>query len=231
MGVIKLGGGVTDIRGSIGGTVFSRGPAGAYARQRVKAVNPATTRQNVVRSRVSALSQYWSGSLTTAQRADWNAYASATSFLNKVGDAIFISGLACFMRLNTLLMQMGHAIQAPAPLLTGQAAKCVYPCGAVVATTQVQIGEPTAGFTKTDPLEFLVVFAGFPLSAGRTQSPFGFRYIGHIQGNAVPPVFAQSFTWPYPAVVGQHYPLSVTHIDLASRVSAPSDNLADVIAS
>lgn len=230
MANVKLGGGVTDIRGSIGGTTFTRGPAGAVARQRVKAINPATLRQLQVRSRVSALSQYWAQDLDTAERANWNAYALATNFSNKVGDTIQISGLACFIRLNTLRMLMGLTIQDAAPLITGQAAGCVYPCGATVAVAKVEIGEPTAGFDKTDPLEFLAVFAGFPMSPGRTASPRGFRYLGFIQGNAVPPVFAQSFTWPYPAVTGQHYPISVTHIDASSRVSAPSDNLADVIA-
>jgi hypothetical protein len=80
-------------------------------------------------------------------------------------------------------------------------------------------------------LEFLVVFAGCPMRPGRTSSPRGFIYIGKVQGNATPPTFAQSFTWPYPAIAGEHYPISVTHIDKDARVSAPSDSLADVIQS
>jgi len=230
MALIRTGGGVAEIRGSIAGTVFSRGPAGAIARGRIKPINPATALQGIIRARFSALVQYWHVTLSVAERAAWNAYALATNFQNKLGDTIQIGGLACFVRLNSLMLQMGQAIVEAAPLSSGQGAQVACPVGATVATAKVEIGEPTGGFDKTDPLEFIAVYAGLPMSIGRTSSPRGYRYVGKIQGNAVPPVFAQSFDWPYPAVTGQHYPISVTHVDKENRVSAAAEYLANVIA-
>jgi hypothetical protein len=221
MANIKLGGGVTDIRGSIGGTTFSRGPAGAIARQRVKVINPRSALQVARRAVASSLAQHWSQDLDAGERADWNAYAAATDFTNKVGDTIQISGLACFVRLNSLRMLMGLAVQETAPLSAGMAATVVCSVGAVYATGKVQVGEPSAGFDKTDPLEFLVVFAGLPMKPGRTQSPRGHRYVGFIQGNAVPPVFAVDLGWPYAAQTGDNYPMRIVHIDNQSRVASP----------
>jgi hypothetical protein len=230
MAVIKLGGGVTDIRGSIGGTVFSRGPAGAYARQRVKAVNPATSRQLDRRRFVSALSFRWSYGLDTQERADWVAWAAATSFLNKVGDSIHISGLAAFLRLNALRMLIGEEIEDAAPEEAGMADQTIYVPTANKTTLQIQIAEPTSGWDGSNTGQFLIVFAGLPMAPGRTASPRGYRYIGMVQGAAEPPSFPQSFTWPYTAEVGQNYPVRVTHLDAAGRVSTPSDVLVAVTA-
>jgi hypothetical protein len=230
MANVKLGGGVTDLRGSIGGTTFSRGPAGAIARQRVKPINPATPLQNARRAVLSALSLRWSAGLTPTERADWNAYALATNFQNKVGDTIQISGLACFVRLNSLMILMGKSVVTAAPLLSGQAAQTAYQPQVLATAKHVCVLEPTAGFDKSVVGEYLVVFAGLPMHIGRTSGAHGWRYVGNVAGAVVPPVFPMGFDWPYIAPVGEHYPMSVTHIDVSNRVSTPSDTLAVVIA-
>ncbi|GAI01350.1 unnamed protein product, partial [marine sediment metagenome] len=45
MALIKYGGGIVQISGSIAGTVFARNKMGNYARPRTKPVNPRTARQ------------------------------------------------------------------------------------------------------------------------------------------------------------------------------------------
>ena len=228
MAVIKLGGGVADMRGSIGGTVFSRGPAGAYARQRVKPINPATHLQAAVRARVSYLATAWSKTLIDTERTGWKAFAANTNFTNKVGDTILISGIACYIRLNSLRLQMGLAVQNTAPLAFGYAAGTIAPINSSMNPASITVYEPSAGFDKTSPLEAIAVFQALPMHAGRTQSPRGWRYLGKIVGAASPPSFPVIFTPLYPASLHDMQAVSLTHLDLDGRVASPVDSLVHV---
>lgn len=225
MALIKFGGGVSEIRGSIGGTVFSRGPAGAIARQRVKAINPATNLQTKIRAVFSALVQQWSSALDVAERAAWAAYAAGTNFLNKVGETIQVTGLACFVRSNTLRQQMGVAITQAAPTGTGQASGVVTSVSAAVATQLIDLSDPSSGFAKGTVGEYLLVYVAVPMAAGRASSPRGWRYAGSLAGSVVPPNTPFTFASPYVFIAGQQIGVSITHIDAAGRVSAPVDTV------
>jgi hypothetical protein len=223
MAVIKLGGGVSDIRGSIGGTTFSRGPAGAYARQRVKPINPATVHQQDRRALVSLLSTYWSATLTPEYRANWNTFAAATNMTNKVGDVVHITGLSHFLRLNALRELAHVGIQATAPTATGLADQTIAVITCTAANQHINIDKPTSGFGDTEEKEFILVFAAMPMNAGRTASPAGWRFIGFRQGSATPPTWPWHLQAPYPFLEGQNQGVSITHIDLDARVSRPRD--------
>jgi len=223
MANVKYGGGVTDIRGSIGGTTFTRGASGAVARQRVKCINPNSNSQSARRAVVSALSQQWSKLLTPTERADWNAYAAGTNFLNKVGDTIQISGLACYIRSNTLRLQMGLASTALAPITTGQAAGTVAVITATVSDGKIHIAEPSAGFDKSVAGEYIAVFVAAPMNPGRVSSPRGWKYLTKVTGNVSPPTFPIDVLNAYTHILGQQYGVSMTHLDHDGRVSAPVD--------
>jgi len=225
MANIRLGGGVTDIRGSIGGTTFSRGPAGAIARSRVKPINPSSILQSRRRANFSALAQFWSYILTAAERADWAAYAIATNFLNKVGDTIQVSGMACFIRLNTLRVIGGLTIATAAPLVPGQGAGTVAAISADVSDGKIVIAEPSAGFAKSVVGEHVLIFFARPMAAGRTTSPKGWTYVGIISGGVVPPVFPWSILAPYTLILGQQQSISLTHLDVNGRVANPVDTV------
>lgn len=106
--IIKFGGIVSDGRGSIGGVVFSRNAAGAYAKQRTVPTYPATDRQQNVASLLSTIIADWKVTLSTAQRAAWNVLASNTSLPNKLGEMFTPSGLNLFVKANMLLDQTGQ---------------------------------------------------------------------------------------------------------------------------
>ncbi|GAH72801.1 unnamed protein product, partial [marine sediment metagenome] len=98
MALVLTGGGVADIRGSIGGITYSRSAAGLIARNRVKPVNPRSSRQVSARARISVLTERWNGTVTEQQRADWRTHAAGTPGTNKLGQTITLSGLDHYVR-------------------------------------------------------------------------------------------------------------------------------------
>jgi len=100
MALIKFGGGITEMRGSIAGNTFSRNRYGAYARARTKPVNPNTDRQQLVRASMSAMTTRWSQTLTANQRTAWNLYGSSVVMTNGLGESINLSGFNHYVRSN-----------------------------------------------------------------------------------------------------------------------------------
>jgi len=115
MALIKLGIALAEIRGSVGGTTFARNRAGAYARNRTKPVNPASTKQTIVRLRLSSLQTIWQNTLTSTMRAAWNAVAQANPFKNKLGENSAISGFNLYLRVNALRLIPGLALATVPP--------------------------------------------------------------------------------------------------------------------
>ncbi|HUX03191.1 MAG TPA: hypothetical protein VMY35_19690 [Phycisphaerae bacterium] len=222
MALLKFGGGVTDIRGSIGGTTFSRCAGGNYMRARTKPVNPRSPTQNARRSRVAYLSTYWSKTLTEQQRTDWRAYAAATSWTNKLGESININGLAAFLRLNALVLLYSSTVIAAAPLATGHAGGVTLAFTAENDTTKLQLAEPGGAFDKSDNDHMLMIFAGIPAEAGKLSIPKGFKYVTHLAGNlAAPQVFPFEMTAPYTMAAGQRITIKAMFKDESNRVSGP----------
>lgn len=97
MALVRLGGLITDARGSMGGTVFSRNRAGAIIRARVVPTDPSTAGQNLARARWAAGPVAWAA-LTEAERQAFNNKAEIVVFPNKLGDAAKPSGFNLFMK-------------------------------------------------------------------------------------------------------------------------------------
>lgn len=100
MALIKFGGGIVQMAGSIAGDVFARNRYGNYSRARTKPTNPNTAGQQSVRAALTALTARWSQTLTAAQRTAWNLYASNVAMLNRLGESIYLSGYNHFIRSN-----------------------------------------------------------------------------------------------------------------------------------
>lgn len=107
--LILFGGGVSELRGSIGGTVFSRNSSGAYARNRTKPVNPNTTKQNMVRVLFSTVAQHWR-TMSESDRLTWNTLSPTFTRLNRLGQSIPLTGFQLFQKCNSNLKSCGHAI-------------------------------------------------------------------------------------------------------------------------
>lgn len=114
MALVKYGGGVIQMTGSIAGNTFARNRSGNYARARTKPVNPNTSssglardpgenNQNLIRSTLAFLTQRWSQTLTSAQRTAWNLYAASVLMKNRLGEAIHLTGFNHYIRSNVFL--------------------------------------------------------------------------------------------------------------------------------
>jgi hypothetical protein len=80
---------VTDIRGSVGGNVFSKSRNGGTLRARIAPRNPRTTDQLDVRALVTAGSRE-AQALASSDRDDWVTYANGLTFHNPVSGAAYI---------------------------------------------------------------------------------------------------------------------------------------------
>ena len=108
MATIKFGGGITQMSGSLAGTVFARNRYGNYTRPRTKPVNPRSSNQIVIRSALSYFTQRWHDTLSAAQRTGWNSYAAAVAMKNRLGETIYLTGFNMYLRTNIVRKQLGQ---------------------------------------------------------------------------------------------------------------------------
>jgi len=116
MALLKLGPVVAGVSGSIGGTVFARNRAGAYARARTKPIIPVSARRDVVQARLTSLVSWWHDTLTPAQRALWDAKGAASTLLNRLGESYTPTGMNLYIRSNALLHLAGTALVTTPPV-------------------------------------------------------------------------------------------------------------------
>jgi hypothetical protein len=108
MALIRFSDVVSEARGSIGGTTFSRNRAGAIARKRTKPVNTQTTFRDAVRALFGSISQQWR-ELTPAQRDNWDTMAPEYQAINALGENFTYTGSQLFQKLNSSLQLAGLA--------------------------------------------------------------------------------------------------------------------------
>jgi hypothetical protein len=221
---MKLGIVATDIRGSVGGTVFSRNLGGAYTRARVAPVNRNTPAQTLVRANFGANAKAWSGTLTDAQRSAWTFFAQANPLVNVLGSSIIVSGLAWLTKLNQRLSQVGE------PTITDPPADTSVP--ALAATTGFTAASGTPGHLNITTAAQVVVagaeyyvFATGPLSPGRTPPTSAFRFIGAYPAVAAAVAVDISDNWNAifgSFITGNVIGVAVASINTASGAITPA---------
>jgi len=117
MALVRYGGGIVEIRGSIAGNVHSRNSSGNYIRARTTPVNPNSTRQNVIRAAMATASNTWSNGLTPAQRTAWGLYAANINMTNRLGETILISGRSHYLRSNMARINSNLGARNDGPVL------------------------------------------------------------------------------------------------------------------
>jgi hypothetical protein len=114
----------SEIRGKVGGKVYSRNASGAFVRMYVKGVNANTSKQQSVRNNFSTLSSAYR-TLTDAQRATYENLRTFYTTTDGVGNVVTPTAPQLFNRLNGVLLQNGEinitqiltTCPAPAPLI------------------------------------------------------------------------------------------------------------------
>lgn len=107
---------VTKISGSVGGTTFQANAYGFSVKNKPNMVRPNTPFQLQRKLAFARATKLWGG-LTTAQRTDWNTWASANPQFAKNNPSSQLSGFAVFVRthvLNMISTSLGDpAVTAP----------------------------------------------------------------------------------------------------------------------
>ena len=86
MAKVTLGPNVTDIRGSLGTSVYARNHQGLYVRTRKTPINRNTITQYQIRQWLKATGNAWWATLTQTQRAGWAALAARQRYSNSIAD-------------------------------------------------------------------------------------------------------------------------------------------------
>lgn len=117
MAKILFGGGVSGMRGSIAGTVFSVNANGAYTRNRGAVSNRNTQFQQAARASLATVSGLWR-SLTVEEQQSWAAAVSGYTYVDSLGITSTLTGFQLFQKLNQSLFNIGAATisVAPAPI-------------------------------------------------------------------------------------------------------------------
>ncbi len=148
--------------GSQASTTSSRNRYGQYTRNRSIPVNPNSTAQATVRSRLSANAAAWRA-LTDAQRAGWGDLGASMTRTDSLGQTYSLTGFGAYCSVNNNQVAAGNAVLDDAPAL-------VTPDALLTATLTGTTATLSLAYTVT-PLPAgarVFVFAAPQRSAGRT---------------------------------------------------------------
>lgn len=179
----KFGSIIVAGSGKIGGHVAAKNRSGAYIRTKVTPVNPNSSAQAAVRSRLVNFSQAWRG-LIPAQRAAWNGAVSDYKKTNIFGDLVNPSGFNLYQRLNNNIAQIGGVAITVPPLPSS-----VGYIASLSAVVDNSSASATLTFTPAIPASAKVkLSATAPMSAGKNFVKSEFRQIGIFDNTDVSPL-------------------------------------------
>lgn len=195
MALVKFGGGVVQMSGSIAGDTFARNRYGNYCRARTKPTNPNTDLQQAVRSVLSTLTTRWAQTLTADQRTSWNLYASNVAMTNRLGETINLTGFNHYIRSNSMLLRIAQAPVDDGPVIWElPEADPLFSIEGNEAGQQITI-------TYDDTLEwdnetggFIFIFQGSPQNAQRNFFAGPWRFLTAVAGITGTPVASPKIT-------------------------------------
>ena len=188
MALIKLGGIVSDIRGAIGGIVFSRNKSGAIARQRTVPINPKTALQSAIRAIIASVSQSWRTATSTAQKAAWAVFGANVDAKNKLGETIKLSGFNQYVKSNTAAINAGLPAILDAPVvftLPGEDSTLAAVVSEAAQTIAVTFDDTLDWVGEDDAA--LLVYMGLPQDDSVEFFNGPWRYAGALLGDAADP--------------------------------------------
>lgn len=223
MALVKFGGGITQMSGSIAGNTFARNRYGNYVRARTKPVNPNSTSQVLARSAVAQLTQAWRTDLSAAQRTAWQTYANAVAMKNKLGETTYMSGFNHFIRSNAYLAYTGVAFVEAGPTVLALPEKDATLAIAIsVVTQQIAVTFDNALPWANEAGGFLIVYQGEPQNPTRNFFAGPWKYCYRIEGSTpVPPVSPGAIGVKYTAVLGQKSWVYARTFRADGRISEP----------
>ena len=199
MALIKYGGGIIQMSGSVAGNTHARNRSGNYMRARTKPVNPNTNRQIQIRSCVAYLAEYWNESLSAAQRAAWNLYGASVAMKNKLGETIYLTGFNHFIRSNTIREMQHLGVIADGPTeFTLPDKDAFFSADFDESPQRITITCDWGMAWLSETGAFMHIRQGYPQNGSRNFFASPYRNVGVILGSSTPwdspvpfsPVFA-----------------------------------------
>lgn len=178
--------------GSYQGVTSSRNAFGQYVRTRATPVNPNTSYQGVVRSRLAGNAAAWRA-LTGIQQAGWAALGAGISRTDSLGQSYTLNGFMAYCMINNNKVAAGDAVVAAAPAI-------VVPTNITTATLTATSAALSLAYTTT-PLAAntrMFLYASKCRSAGRNFEN-DYRLINVTAAAAASP---NNFFTPYQARLG-----------------------------
>ena len=165
----------SEIRGKVGGKVYSRNASGAFVRMYVKGVNANTAKQQTVRNNFATLSSAYR-TLTDAERATYENLRTFYTTTDGVGNVVTPTAPQLFNRLNGVLLQNGvinisgilTTCPAPVPLVGISSASPQADISAVKILSNIIF---TDGLALVPADQTLIVSATSAISAGISKVP------------------------------------------------------------
>ncbi len=228
MAKIKLSALVSEMRGKLNGSVFSKNRGGAYLRTKVTPVNPQTLAQGLVRASLTNLSQAWRG-LTEGQRNSWNSAVSNFSSTDIFGDIKTPSGINLYNKLNLNLAAIGEAPISTPPLAVGVGYLDTLSINAAAGAGTIAATFTAIGGSAD---QTVIVEATPCLSPGKSFVKSEFRQIGTFAGNASSPqALGAMYVAKFGAMVaGKKVFIRLKFVDKNTGVSGQYTSSSDIVA-
>jgi hypothetical protein len=177
MAIVKFGGGVAGIRGTLAGNVFTANRNGAYVRQWSRVHNPKTLFQTVNRMSASLIPTAWRN-LDPGQRLDWNDYGKTHVLQNALGEDYYRTGFQWFFHCSQNLSVCGGTPPTDAPTV---AAPATVACTLFSYDDAGFLGNCTVYFDSADFAGLWLVFMFRPIPySGNMSCPSGYTRIGGV---------------------------------------------------
>jgi len=156
MALVKPSGAISDIRGTIGGTVFSNSSAGLVMKTKTSPVNRNTVKQSVQRAIIGDLQSQWL-SLTDDQRCCWGLYTKLFPKKQNNINGLLINAQQTFIKFNAPFRLYGIPIITD-PVLTPSELTSLTYIVVVIAGTMSILSQ--RAMVATD--EFIVLSMTYP---------------------------------------------------------------------
>lgn len=189
MASILYGGGVMDIRGSIGGQTHSKNRYGHYIRQKTKPVNPRSPAQQAVRLAMQTVVNAWSSIVTAAQRTAWEVYAASIVMQNALGASITLTGFNHYVRSNVARLNVDLALKNVAPTtLSLPPVDQAFAITASSAAQTISVAFTSNADWNNEDSAKMTIHQALPQLASRAFFNGHFRKIGTIDGSSGSPL-------------------------------------------
>jgi len=194
-----------EIRGSVGGNVYSRNRFGPYVRNRAVPVNPQSSRQTIIRSIFANLALRWRESLNQDQRDQWDVYGDNVLVKNRLGLDIKLTGFNHYIRSNSIRQLNGLSIVDDGPAIFDKPGEDpLFAITGSEASQQIIVTFDDTLAWQEDNSACFSVFMGEPQNSARLFFGGPWRHMGYVEGNSAAPLTSpQVMAAPFPMQQGQ----------------------------